>query len=320
MARIHAADKPNFVVGEPCSSSSEVKKPRNFYCVSQEKYIKEKSFTNKSGKDIPMGYPVSVASRVNETLIRMTDPKLDDRIIGISQTKIPNGESGVVWIGDGRADSSDENQIIPNFDTSRFKKDQLLYVGDDGHITSTKPPKPVLVGRVSWVGKAEPDSYTLNIGHVQLSQVSTWQQISEGDDCGLLTDDQIPPDLICNGSNFRLEQKNPKQTVGDFAYEKTGFNPDANGWALIAVSLFLIGLTFFAMKDSSKSLREALVKTSISVLVLALVIVSLVALLVNIIEPLLRHNPVDFSKKVFGVPQYFLMLPAVFAIIVRNRK
>jgi hypothetical protein len=327
---VQAADTSKYLVGGPCSLTGNIDKPANFYCFSETKVVKVGNFLNRSGNDIPAGFPVSIASQEDKTLIRVTNIKLDKKIVGISKSTILNGTYGEVWIGDGDpncCDYADFNegrpgQIISNFDTSMFKKDQTLYVGSDGHITNVKPSKVVTVGKVSWVGVAEPDSYTLDIGQVPKLQVSTWQVYSpEGSQCGTLTEQQISPELVCvldNDSNYVLKSKFPKQNIGDFLHEKTGFAPDATSWLLIVSVLFLIGLIVNTVWTRGESKSKNATSALLGVIVVGLGIFGAVIVTVNIIEPFFRGNPVDFSKKINGIPQYFFLLPTMLAIVLRN--
>ena len=94
----------------------------------------------------------------------------------------------------------------------------------------------------------------------------------------------------------------------------TKFN-DLDGGAKSSIIIFaLIVITFFALFYSgfapSKSERNiqsttvALVKTLLSIVGVALIIIFSLWLYIAFIEPFFSGNSIDFSKKVLGVPQY----------------
>jgi len=330
---VQAAESSNYVVGAPCTLGEDPNKPAHFYCHQETKVVKVERLLNKSGRSIPAGSPVSSASKEDNTLIRMANSNLDEKIIGISKDTIPDGMAGEVWLGDGNPNCcnySDENagrrgQLISNFDTSKFKRGETLYVGEDGNITNIRPQKVLTVGKVSWVGIAEPESYTLDIGQVPTLKISTWQTYApKGSPCGTLTDEQIAPELRCiedtASGNWVLELKNTQKTLGDRLYDKTGFNPDANSWGLILICLFLVGLIYKWVKETSNSGKAAIGKTLLFASLFGFVIFSIIAVVINVIQPFLNHNPINFSKKIFGIPQYIYLLPSFCLIILRNRK
>jgi hypothetical protein len=173
-----------------------------------------------------------------------------------------------------------------------------------------------------WSGKADPESYTLQLGEVLKVEVSTWQYYArEGENCPPEAD--IAPDLECvavDNFNYVLKSKFPKQSVGDFLHEKTGFAPDATSWLLIVVVLALIGLIANTVWTSGKSKSENAATAIFGVIIVGLGIFGAAAVSVNLIEPIFRNNPVDFSKKILGIPQYFYLLPTVLMIVLRNNR
>jgi hypothetical protein len=325
----HGIDVPKYTIGEKCTNEYDPEKPKNIFCLTQSVAKKEGKFFNNSGVDIPAGTPVSIVSKEFSDQIRITSLNQDKKIIGVTKNTIPNKSFGLVKLGDGNPDcvydmldGDPDCNLISNFDTSKYKKDQILYVSNDGSVTNVKPKKAITVGRVNWVSRADPESFNLQIGEIKVSEISTWQNYAlAGESCGLLSDIEIAPDLTCvedDDGNFILESKFPKKSLGDLLYEKTGFAPDATSWMLIISVVFLIGLIISTVWNSRRSKIENLASAVLGILILGFGIFAVVALIVNVIEPYLRGNPVDFSKKVLGIPQYFYLVPMMIATILRN--
>ena len=79
------------------------------------------------------------------------------------------------------------------------------------------------------------------------------------------------------------------------------------GFALIAIIFFALFYSGFSPSKSERNLQStsvAVVKTLLSIVGVALIIILIVWLYIAFIEPFLNGNPIDFSKKVLGVPQY----------------
>ena len=79
------------------------------------------------------------------------------------------------------------------------------------------------------------------------------------------------------------------------------------GFALIAIIFFALFYSGFSPSKSERNLQStsvAVVKTLLSIVGVALIIIFIVWLYVAFIEPFFNGNPIDFSKKVLGVPQY----------------
>jgi hypothetical protein len=318
-----------YSVGELCSPGFDPEKPKDIYCFTEEKAVSEGVFQNVSGGDIPAGTPIVIESKGSGQFIRIVDTKIDKEISGVTKERILNQQLGSVFIGNGdpkcREDFLDgrwECNYITNFDTSAFNKDDVLYVDSTGKISNKKSINSVVIGIVKWAGKAEFDSYTLDIGKVFAQEISTWKKYRvEGDSCDDLQESEILPSLRCGMDEeglYLLFSKNPKKTIGDSLYEKTGFDPDGNSWLLILVSILLVAIIFSVIRESAKSLSESIGKTSLYAILLGLVLFSLTALIVNVITPLFKGNPVDFSKKIFGIPQYFYLLPGLLVAVLRN--
>jgi hypothetical protein len=325
----HGVDVPKYTIGEKCTNEYDPEKPKNIFCLTQSMAKKEGKFFNNSGVEIPAGTPVSIVSKESPDQIRITSLNRDKEIIGITKHAIPNKSAGLVKLGDGdpdcvydMLDGDPDCNLISNFDTSRYKKDQILYVSADGGITNVKPIKAITVGRVNWVSEADPESFNLRIGEIKVSEIKTWQNYAlAGESCGLLSEIEIAPDLNCvedDDGNYILESKFPRKSLGDVLYEKTGFAPDATSWMLIISVLFLIGLIISTVWNSRRSKTENLASAVLGILILGFGIFAVVALIVNVIEPYFSGNPVDFSKKVLGIPQYFYLLPVMIATILRN--
>lgn len=328
---VHGNTPAKYDVGQPCNPDFDPNKPEEIYCFTEKVYEEERLLQNLSGVDISAGTPVVIESKGNGQSIRIVNAQTDKKISGIAKEDISNQKFGIVHLGDGSPDCLGDLlegkwscNLIPNFDTSRFKKGDVLYVDSNGEISNKKSKSSVVIGLVTWAGKAEYDSYTLEIGKILAEEVSVWKKYrTEGQPCGDLQDDEISSDLACGmnqNAEYILYTKNPKETIGDSIREKTGFDPDGNSWLLILVSLFLIALIFSAVRDSAKSLSESLGKTVLYAILAGLVLFSLTAFIVNVLTPLFNDNPVDFSKKIFGIPQYLFLLPTMLAIVLRNYK
>jgi hypothetical protein len=299
------------------------------YCDIDRKVLEKKEFRNFSGFDIPAGTPVSVDEKSGKESIRIANPVTDKSIIGMTADRISNQSSGIVYLGDGDPGCvSDltygryQCNLIPNFDTSKFKKGQPLYFGRDGKISNKKSGSALNVGSVFWRGKADPESYSLNLGKIYSVEVGIWKAYeSAGSSCEYMSEDEISPLLTCELDEdgfYKLYPISQGESVGDVLYEKTGFDPDANSWGLIAISLVLVWLIFTAVKQSSKKFSVTLGKTIFFSLVAAMGIFSLVAIYVNIIDPIFKNNPVDYSKKFLGIPMYFYLIPTMLTIALRN--
>lgn len=320
----HGSEEPKYVIGSVCEPGYVSGKPKDIFCFTESKFLTETVFFNNSGREIPVGTPVSIVSQKSPNQIRVTNILKDKKIVGVSKESILNNSSGLVQLGNGDPNCSGDcpNNYISNFDTSLFKNDQILYVSAEGGVTNIKPKNVVTIGRVMWSGKADPESYTLELGEVVELEVSTWQYYArEGESCGSLTAGKIPPDLECvldNDSDYVLKSKFPKQSIGDVLHEKTGFAPDATSWFLIVVVLALIGLIANTVWTSAKSKSENAANAILLVIVVGLGIFGAAMVAVNVIEPYFKGNPVDFSKKILGIPQYFYLLPTMLAIVLKN--
>lgn len=79
------------------------------------------------------------------------------------------------------------------------------------------------------------------------------------------------------------------------------------GFALIAIIFFALFYSGFRPNKSERNAQStsvALFKTLLSIVGVALLIIFIVWLYIAFIEPFFNGNPIDFSKKVLGVPQY----------------
>ena len=318
------SEEPKYVIGSVCEPGYISGKPKDIFCFTESKFLTETVFFNNSGREIPAGTPVSIVSQKSPNQIRVTNILKDKKILGVTKESIPNNSSGLVQLGNGDPNCTGNcnSNLIASFDTSSFKKDQILYVSAEGGVTNIKPKNVVTIGRVWWSAKADPESYNLFLGEVREVEVSTWQYYArEGESCGTLTAEKIPPDLECvldNDSDYVLESKFPKQSIGDVLHEKTGFAPDATSWFLIVVVLALIGLIANSVWTSAKSKSENAANAILLVIVVGLGIFGAAMVAVNVIEPYFKGNPVDFSKKILGIPQYFYLLPTMLAIVLKN--
>lgn len=102
----------------------------------------------------------------------------------------------------------------------------------------------------------------------------------------------------------------------------TKFN-DLDGGAKSSIIFFVLMMIFFfglfysgfRPEKSQRNLQTtsvALVKTLLSIVGVALVIVFIVWMYVGVIEPFFNGTEIDFSKKVLGIPQY--MWPVIYVI------
>jgi hypothetical protein len=318
----YGSEEPKYVIGDVCTPQYDSGKPKDIFCFTESKFLTESVFFNNSGREIPRGTPVSLVSKKSPNQIRVTNILKDKIILGVTKNSIPNNSSGLVQLGNGDPNCSGDcpNNFISNFDTSLFKNGQILYVSAEGGVTNKKPKNVVTVGRVMWSGKADPESYTLQLGEVLKFEVSTWQYYArEGENCPPESD--IAPDLECvavDDFEYVLKSKFPKQSIGDFLQEQTGFAPDATSWLLIVVLLGLTVLIFNTVWTRGKSKTENATTAILVVIVVGLGIFGAVIVAVNVIEPFFRGNPVDFSKKILGIPQYFYLLPTMLAIVLKN--
>lgn len=318
----YGSEELKYIIGSVCEPGYISGKPKDIFCFTESKYLTETVFSNNSGREIPAGTPVSIVSQKSPNQIRVTNILKDKKILGVTKESIPNNSSGLVQLGNGDPNCSGDcpNNYISNFDTSLFKINQILYVSAEGGVTNIKPKNVVTIGRVMWSGKADPESYTLELGEVLKVEVSTWQYYArEGEKCPPEAD--IAPDLECvavDNFNYVLKSKFPKQGIGDVLREKTGFAPDTTSWFLIVLVLALIGLIANTVWTRTKSKSENAANAIIVVIVVGLGIFGAAIVAVNVIEPYFKGNPVDFSKKILGIPQYFYLLPTMLAIILRN--
>jgi hypothetical protein len=166
------------------------------------------------------------------------------------------------------------------------------------------------VGRVFWPAPAESDSYTLEIAG---TKSGIWQKLhsTEGEPCGNLSDIEISPRFTCEldgEGEYVLVEINPPESLSDSIQLDTGFVLDWTSGGLILCALLLFGIFYSGFKEGSSSKKEAFFQSSITLLIAALTIFGLVALYINVIQPLFSGTKVDFSKKIFGVPQYALYM------------
>jgi len=327
---IQASEVPKYELGESCSSEYDAAKPKDIYCYVNEVGLYEKKLKNSSGSDVPAGTPITILKGGDGKEFRVSDIALDKKISGLTKENIPKDKFGFVLIGDGDSGCiggsfSGDTQIrcnwIENFDTRAYKKGQILYLGEKGRITTTRQGNVVTVGQVELVAKSSPDNATLNIGRVPNIEIRTWERyLSEGENCAFLSEEQISPDLVCVEGDEILAPKNPKKSVGDNVYEKTGISLDSTAWfPLITLFLIIIGIFAF-ITDSKNGIALRMLQTLFYLSVFLLVCAALVALFINIVEPLFSNNTVDFSRKVLGIPTYFYFLPIIFSIILRNNR
>ena len=143
-----------------------------------------------------------------------------------------------------------------------------------------------------------------------------------------------PPDFV----NFDFEIRNAPLEFGRvrlcyyYKYPKESaaerFN-NLDGGAKSSIIFFigaaiLLFILFFTAQNKEKgaaNLTSRLVKTVLAVCGFALIIVFGVWLFVVVIEPLFSGTKIDLSKKIFGIPQYMLMiLNAVYFIAWNSNK
>ncbi len=87
------------------------------------------------------------------------------------------------------------------------------------------------------------------------------------------------------------------------------------GFALIAIFFFVLFYSGFRPSKSERNIQSssvALIKTLLSIAGVALGIVFILWIYIGFIEPFINDNPIDFSKKVLGVPQY--MWPVIYGV------
>jgi hypothetical protein len=325
-----ANQSSKYVVGQACSPEFDAAKPKTLYCYVEKTGLFEDKLKNSSGFDLPAGTPVTIIETGNGKEFRVADIALDRKISGVTKSSIPRNKFGKVFIGDGDTKCVDSFASDPqksvrcnwidNFDTRSYKKGQILYLGDKGTITTKRQGKIVTVGLVEAVMRSAPEVYTLNIGRVPNIEILTWQRyLTQGENCAYLSEEQISPDLVCVEGDYVLVPKNPGKSVGETVYEKTGLSLDSTAW-FPAIVLILLVILLFTIADSSKGFGSRVFETLFNLLRLLLVCVGLVALFINVIQPLFSNNTVDFSRKVLGIPTYFYFLPIMLSLVLRINK
>ena len=130
----YGSEEPKYVIGSVCEPGYDTGKPKDIFCFTESKFLKENVFFNNSGREIPAGTPVSIVSQKSPNQIRVTNILKDKKIVGVTKELIPNNSSGLVQLGNGDPNCSGDcpNNYISNFDTSLFKNDQILYVSAEG--------------------------------------------------------------------------------------------------------------------------------------------------------------------------------------------
>lgn len=304
----HSASAKTPVEGAECFAETVLEKV-NLYCYLSSGSPEVLIYENTSNQIITINSPVSRTK--GESGIHRTNLAKDISIVGIAKENIRPGALGQVWAGGGDPDISEhDSNIIPNFDTSSYKKGALLYVSESGGITDTRPSKAIIVGRVFWPARAESDSYTLEIAG---SNSGIWKKLpsTEGQLCGDLPEFAILPQFRCDmneDGNYVLFELNQGSTLAESIQESTGFVLDWTSGGLILCALLLFGIFYSVFKEGSSSKKKAFFQSSVTLLFAALTIFGLVALYINVLEPLFSGTKVDFSKKIFGVPQYVLFM------------
>jgi hypothetical protein len=260
---------------------------------------------------IPEATFVSLVVRNGEESIKATDIRTDKKIVGLTREDIPVGAKGWIYLGDGDPDCLYICQEQPyDSNNQSIGDNEILYLGENGKITNIKPKKVVTVG------KSKAGAYRFFMGNLEVREVSTWQPyLTEGNDCGYLNEDEIAPGLVCN-EDYVLISIDDKPFRDDF-YDLFGFFPDAPYLLFIAAVLFLVFMMFITSDGNiGKKVFTTIINSSILLSVIGLVI----ALYINVIEPLFKNNSIDFSKKVFGVPFYFFLFLMMFSVLINGKR
>ena len=308
---VHADQADKFKIGEPCTQGLYGDKPENIYCKTENKPVKTGLFLNMSGKLIPEATFVSLVVKNGQESIKATDINTDKKIVGIAREEIPNGAKGWIFLGDGDPDCYNICQVTPYiYSDESIGDNEILYVGEKGEITNIKPKNAVTVGR------SKAGTYGFYMGNLEVREVSTWQPyLTEGSECSFLNDDEIAPGLQCN-EDYVLTSVNEKPFRDDF-YDLFGFFPDAPYVFLMITVFFLVILMFIV---SEGNLLHRIFTTIFRSVMFLSIAGLLVAIYINIVEPLFRDNSVDFSKKVFGVPFYFFLFLMMFSVLINGKR
>ena len=128
-----------------------------------------------------------------------------------------------------------------------------------------------------------------------------------------------PPNTTCDTSYIEgpWEEGAPRVYYWHHYPERSTFTKfnDLDGGAKSSIIFFVLATIFFfalfysgfrpnKSERNAQSTSVALVKTLLSIVGVALLIIFIVWLYIAFIEPFFNGNPIDFSKKVLGVPQY----------------
>jgi hypothetical protein len=128
-----------------------------------------------------------------------------------------------------------------------------------------------------------------------------------------------PPNTTCDTSYIEgpWEEGAPRVYYWHHYPERSAFTKfnDLDGGAKSSIIFFVLATIFFfalfysgfrpnKSERNAQSTSVALVKTLLSIVGVALLIIFIVWLYIAFIEPFFNGNPIDFSKKVLGVPQY----------------
>jgi len=99
--------------------------------------------TNNSGQDFEAGTPVYATGYTTKTTIDLALPTTTAPILGLTATSIPNGSDGVVIVAG----------VMDGVNTTAFTAGDVLYVGEFGGLSSTRPDNgAAAVGVVAYSG------------------------------------------------------------------------------------------------------------------------------------------------------------------------
>lgn len=84
---------------------------------------------NNSGESLDAGTPVYATGYTTKTTISKSLPTTSNPILGLTKTSIANDAEGIVVVAG----------VMENINTSGFSNGDVLYVGETGGLTNTRP-------------------------------------------------------------------------------------------------------------------------------------------------------------------------------------